>query len=53
MAARQIRVVQPTGEAKVIFGAGDEYRCLATGDHTDGGYFLVEAIVPPGDGPWA
>ena len=51
MAARQIRVVQPTGEAKVIFGAGDEYRYLATGDHTDGGYFLVEAIVPPGGGP--
>ena len=35
----------------MIFGAGDEYRYLATGDHTDGGYFLVEALVPPGGGP--
>ena len=35
----------------MIFGAGDEYRYLATGDQTDGGYFLVEAIVPPGGGP--
>ena len=47
MATRQIRVVQPTDQVKVIFGAGDEYRYLATGDQTDGGYFLVEAIVPP------
>ena len=51
MAARQIRVVRPADKVKVIFGAGDEYRYLATGDHTDGGYFLVEAIVPPGGGP--
>ncbi len=51
MPARQIRVVQPTDSVKTIFGAGDEYRYLATGDQTDGGYFLVEAIVPPGGGP--
>jgi quercetin dioxygenase-like cupin family protein len=51
MTARSIRVVHPTDQAKVIFGAGDEYRYLATGDETDGGYFLVEAVVPPGGGP--
>ncbi len=35
----------------MIRGAGDEYRYLATGSETDGGYFLVEAVVPPGGGP--
>ena len=51
MANRSIRVVHADDQVKVTFGAGDEYRYLATGDHTDGGYFLVEAIVPPGGGP--
>ena len=51
MGARRIRVVRPTDSVKVTFGAGDEYRYLGTGDDTDGGYFLVEAIVPPGGGP--
>ena len=51
MAHRGIRVVHPTDAARVVFGAGDEYRYLATGGDTDGQYFLVEAIVPPGGGP--
>ncbi len=51
MPARQIQVVHPTDTVKVVFGAGDEYRYLATGKSTDGEYFLVEAIVPPGGGP--
>ena len=51
MPARKIRVVRPTDHVQVTFGAGDEYRYLATGDDTDGGYYLVEAIVPPGGGP--
>ncbi len=51
MAARTIRVVHPTDQVKVTFGAGDQYRYLATGDDTDGGYYLVEAIVPPEGGP--
>ena len=51
MAARTIRVVRPTDPVKVTFGAGDEYRYLATGDDTDGGCYLVEATVPPGGGP--
>ena len=51
MAARRIRVVHPTDQVRVTFGAGDEYRYLATGDDTDGGYYLVEAIIPPEGGP--
>ena len=51
MTNRKIRVVHPTDPLKVTFGAGDEYRYLATGEDTDGEYFLVEATVPPGGGP--
>ena len=51
MSKRKIRVIHPTDKVRVVFGAGDEYRYLATGDATDGEYFLVEAIVPPGGGP--
>jgi quercetin dioxygenase-like cupin family protein len=47
----KIRVVQPQDRVKVTFGAGDEYRSLATAAETDGQYFLVEATVPPGGGP--
>jgi quercetin dioxygenase-like cupin family protein len=49
--SREIRVVRPSDDVRTVFGAGDEYRYLATGDDTDGQYFLVEAIVPPGGGP--
>ena len=49
--SRRIRVVQPRDEVKIVFGAGDEYRFLATAGDTEGGYFLVEATVPPGGGP--
>ena len=52
MAERKIRVVRPADKVKVMFGAGDEYRFLATGEDTDGTYFLVEAVVPPGLRPW-
>ncbi len=51
MTTRKIRVVRPDDKVKTIRGAGDEYRYLATGDETDRGYFLVEAVVPPGGGP--
>ncbi len=51
MPERRIRTVHPVDKVRVTFGAGDEYRYLATGDDTDGEYFLVEAIVPPGGGP--
>ena len=51
MSHRGIRVVRPTDQVKTMVGAGDDYRFLATGEDTDGQYFLVEAIVPPGGGP--
>ena len=51
MTTRKIRIVHPADQVKVTFGAGDEYRYLATGNDTNGGYYLVEAIVPPGGGP--
>ena len=44
-------VVQPEDDRKKIYGAGDEYSFMATGEHTDGHYFSVEAVVPPGGGP--
>ena len=48
---RKIRVVRPNDQVKRLSAAGDEYRFLATGNDTDGQYFLIEAIVPPGGGP--
>lgn len=48
---RDIRVVQPGDDVPTLFAAGDHYRFLATGSQTDGQYFLVEAVVPPGGGP--
>lgn len=51
MSQRKIKVIQPDDQVRVMFGAGDEYRFLATGNDTDGAYFLVEATVPPGGGP--
>ena len=45
------KVLRPSDRATTVFGAGDEYRFLATGDETDGTYFMVEAVVPPGGGP--
>ncbi len=44
-------VVRPTDNVMTIRGAGDEYRYLATGKQTDGAYFVMEALVPPGGGP--
>lgn len=32
-------------------GPGDLYRFLVTGAESDGAYFAMEAIVPPGGGP--
>jgi len=45
------RVLKPGDKAPVTRGAGDEYRYLATGAHTNGSYFAMEALVPPGGGP--
>jgi quercetin dioxygenase-like cupin family protein len=45
------RVVRREDEVPTTYGAGDDYRFLATGRHTDGAYFLMEGRVPPGAGP--
>ena len=45
------RVVRSGDEKTTILGAGDEYSYLATGAETDGAYFMMDAIVPPGGGP--
>ena len=51
---RDARIVRPderdVGEA-IVRPSGDIYSTLATGEHTDGSYYLTHAIVPPGGGP--
>lgn len=44
-------ITRPADPATVVRGAGDEYRYLATGRETNGRYFLMDALVPPGGGP--
>ena len=38
-----------TGPA--VWGSGDLYTFLTTGRETDGAYFVMEGLVPPGGGP--
>lgn len=47
----EVRVVHPEDDAKTMFGAGDEYRHLITGEQSNGQYFAMEALVPPDAGP--
>ena len=51
MAKREILVIQPSDTRKTVVGVGDEYYFFATGQETDGQYFLTEALVTPGGGP--
>ena len=51
MSHRKVKVLRPGDDRKIVHGAGDDYAFLATGEDTDGNYFLVEAVVPPGGGP--
>ncbi len=45
-------LIQPDDRHGVPTAAGgDIYAVLATGDQTNGGYYLTHAIVPPGGGP--
>ena len=45
-------VIRPNERQGVPTAAGgDVYADLANGEQTDGGYYLVHAIVPPGGGP--
>lgn len=50
MGERSITVVR-RDEGAAFFAFGDTYRFLATGENTQGDYFLMEAVVPPGGGP--
>ena len=36
---------------KAVWGPGDHYRFLVTGEESGGSYFVMEALVPPGGGP--
>jgi quercetin dioxygenase-like cupin family protein len=44
-------VFRPTGTAPAVWGPGDLYSLLATGEETNNAFFQFEAIVPEGGGP--
>ena len=46
-----VKVLYPGSPKKTLYGAGDEYAFLADGSETNGRYFIMEALVPPGGGP--
>ena len=39
------------GTGRTYWGPGDLYTFLVTGAESDGAYFAMEAVVPPGGGP--
>lgn len=43
--------IRPATEGTRVAVVGDLYRCLATGDDTDGKYAMIDALIPPGGGP--
>jgi quercetin dioxygenase-like cupin family protein len=44
-------IFRPNGSAPAVWGPGDLYNLLATGEETNKAFFQFEAIVPPGGGP--
>jgi quercetin dioxygenase-like cupin family protein len=42
---------RPVATGPAYWGPGDHYTFLVTGEETDGAYFAMEALVPPGGGP--
>lgn len=49
---REPLIIRPSDRAgQPTAAGGDVYATLATGDQTDGGYFLTHSMVPPGGGP--
>ena len=40
-----------SGTGQAFWGPGDLYTFLTTGEETDGAFFVMEALVPPGGGP--
>ena len=47
----RVTVIRPGDVTRTVYGAGDVYTFLATGDDTDNNYSFVHALVPPGGGP--
>lgn len=44
-------VFRPTGTAPAVWGPGDLYSLLVTGQETNNAFFQFEAVVPQGGGP--
>jgi len=44
-------IFRPNGTAPAVWGPGDRYNFLATGEETNNALFQFEAIVPAGGGP--
>ena len=42
---------RPVATGPAFWGPGDHYTFLVTGEESDGAYFAMEALVPPGGGP--
>jgi quercetin dioxygenase-like cupin family protein len=42
---------RPAATGPAFWGPGDHYTFLVTGEESDGAYFAMEALVPPGGGP--
>ncbi len=51
MTDRKAAVARPGDGTEVLHGAGDHYTFRLTGEDTDGQYFSMEGVVPPGGGP--
>ncbi len=45
------QIARGPGDGKCFGVVGQKYRLLATGEETGERYTLIEAVVPPGDGP--
>jgi quercetin dioxygenase-like cupin family protein len=43
--------VLPAGEGQSIWVVGDRYTIKSSGNDTGGAFAMIEAIVPPGNGP--
>jgi quercetin dioxygenase-like cupin family protein len=44
-------IFRPKGSAPAVYGPGDVYNFLATGEETNNSFFQFEAVVPKGGGP--
>jgi len=42
---------QPADTGPCFWGPGDQYTFLVTGAQSNGAYFIMEGIIPPGGGP--